>query len=82
MCQPCVCGCGLVIESTQHSFFFNPFYHIERLELLNSFYDLAINELNEDSIINLILFGSDKYHKETNSLTSAKAIKNIDKPLL
>ena len=25
---------------------------------------IAINEFNEDSIINLVLFGSEKYHKE------------------
>ena len=31
--------------------------------------DLAINEFNENSIINLALFGTDKYHKETYFLT-------------
>ena len=31
--------------------------------------DVAITELNEDSIINLVLLGSDKYHKETNRKT-------------
>ena len=36
--------------------------------MLNSLYDIgsAINELKEDSIINLVLFGSEKYHIETN----------------
>ena len=50
-----MCDCGLEIEP-------------ERPELLNSLCDkdLAINELNEDSFVNLVLFGSDKYHKETN----------------
>ena len=31
--------------------------------------DVAITELNEDSVINLVLLGSDKYHKETNRKT-------------
>ena len=52
-------GCELEIESTQHFFLRCHFYHIERSELPNSLYeiDLPINELNEDSIINLVLFG-------------------------
>ena len=60
-----MCGCELEIESTQHFFLSCHFYHVERSELLNSLHgiDLAINELNEDSIINLVLFGSDNYHK-------------------
>ena len=63
-----MCGCGIEIESTQHFFLRCHFYHVERLELLNSLYDidLAINQLNEDSIINLVLFGSNNYQKETN----------------
>ena len=63
-----MCDCGLEIESTQHFFLCYHFYHIERLELFNSLYDkdLAINKRNEDSFVNLVLFGSDKYHKETN----------------
>ena len=62
------------------------FYHVERSELLNSLYN--INELNEDSIINLILFGSDNYHKETNRkillncITYAKATERFAEPLL
>ena len=31
--------------------------------------DVAITELYEDSFINLVLLGSDKYHKETNRKT-------------
>ena len=49
--------CGLEIESTQHFLFCCHFYHhVERSELLNRLYeiDLVINELNEDSIINLV----------------------------
>ena len=67
-CVSPICGCGLEIESTQHFFLHYHFYYVERSELLNSLYDidLPINELNEDSSINLVLFGSDKYHKETN----------------
>ena len=85
-----ICGCGLEIESTQHFFLRCHFYHVERSELLNCLYetDLAINEVNEDSIINLFLFGSDKYHKETNRkmlldcITYLKATKRFDEPLL
>ena len=55
-CVSAMCGCGLEIESTQHFFFRCHFYHVERSELFNSLYniDVAINELNEDSIINLV----------------------------
>ena len=75
----------------QHFFLRCHFYHIERLELFSSLYDineLAINELNEDSIIKLVLFGSDKYHKETNRkilrncINYFKATKRFYEPLL
>ena len=89
-CVSPMCGCRLEIESTHHFFLRCHFYHVERSELLNSLYDinLAINELNEDSIINLVLFGSDKYHEETNRkillncITYLKATKRFDEPLL
>ena len=76
---------------TQHFFLRCHFYHIERLELFSSLYDinqLAMNELNEDSIIKLALCGSDKYHKETNRkillncITYCKATERFDEPLL
>ena len=35
-CVSPMCGCGLEIESTQHFFLRSHFYHVERLELLNS----------------------------------------------
>ena len=83
-------GCRLETESTQHFFLRCHLYHFERSELLNSLYarGLAINELNVDSIINLILFGSEKYHKETNRkillncITFLKAAKRFNEPLL
>ena len=89
-CVSPMCSCGLEIESTQHFFLPCHFYHVEISELLNSLYDidLAINELNEDSITNLVLFGSDKYHKETNrkillnGVSYLKVTKRFDEPLL
>ena len=86
-----MCSCGFEIESTQHFFLRCHFYHVERWELLNSLYDidLAINELNEDSIINLVFLAQiDKYHKDTNRktflncITPLKANKKFDEPLL
>ena len=82
-----MCGCGLEIESIQHFSLRCHFCHVERVELLNSLYntELAINELNEDSIINLVLFGSDKYHIQTNikilpnCITYLKATKGLMK---
>ena len=84
-----MCGCRLEIESTHHFFLRCHFYHVERSGHLNSLYDidLAINELIENSIINLVLFRSDKYHKETNRsillncITYLKATKRLDEPL-
>ena len=81
-----MCGCGLEIDSTQHFILRCHFCHVERSELHNSLcdIDLAINELNENSIINVVLFGSDKYHKETNRkillncITYIKAAKRFD----
>ena len=66
-----MCGCGLEIESAQHFFQRCHFQHVGSSELLKSLYnmDVAITELNEDSFINLVLLGSDKYHKETNRKT-------------
>ena len=50
--------------------------------------DLAINKLNGDSIINLVLFGLDKYYEESqnrkillNCITYLKATKRFDEPL-
>ena len=61
-----MCDCRLETELTP--FFRCSFYPAERLELLHSPYDidLAIKEPNEDSIINHVLSGSDKYHQGTN----------------
>ena len=52
-----MCGCRLEIELTKNFFLRSHFYHVERLELLNSLHDidLAINELNEDSMILLLI---------------------------
>ena len=64
-----MCGSGFQIESTQHFFFLSSrFYHVEIWELLNSIRDIdpAVKGLNENVVINLVLFGSDKYLKETN----------------
>ena len=76
-----MCGCGLEIESTQYFFLRCHFYHVERLELLNSPYhiDLTINELK---------CHKDKCHKETNRkillncITYLKVTKRFDEPLL
>ena len=78
------------IESTQHFFLRCHFYHVERSELRNSLYDidLAMNELSEDCVINLDLFGSDKHYKETNRkiilnrITYLKATKRFAELLL
>ena len=55
-CVSPMCGCGLEIESTQHFFLRCCFCHVERSELFNSLYDidLAKNELNENSVTNLV----------------------------
>ena len=52
-----MCGCRLEIELTKNFFLRCHFYHVESLELLNSLHDidLAINELNEDSMILLLI---------------------------
>ena len=65
-----MCGCGVVIESIQNFLVSCNFYHAYISDLLNSIYDrykylvLAVNELNEYSIINFFLFGSGRFHKE------------------
>ena len=88
-CVNPMCGFRLKIESAQHLLPLS-FCHVERSKLLNSLYDidLAINELNESTIINLILFGSDKYHIEINRkrllncITYIKATARFNEPLL
>ena len=64
-CGSPMCGCRLEIESNKNIFLHFHFYHVERSNLLNGIYDinLGINELNKDSITNLIWFGSDKIIK-------------------
>ena len=59
----------------------------DRNSLITSTKDLSINQLNENFIINLAFFGSDKYHKETNRkillncITYLKATTRYDEPL-
>ena len=67
-CMSPMCACGLEIASNKHFFFHCHFYYIKKSELLNSLYerDLAINELIEDSIINLVLYLVLSRHKKTN----------------
>ena len=83
-----MCNCWLEIESTQHFFLRYYFYHVENRNFLIASTTLVVNELNEDSMINLVLFGSDKYYKEANRkvlfdcITYLKATKRFDEPLL
>ena len=89
-----MCACRLEIESTQH-FFLRCHCVAIKMKYRNSLIasliaslidiDLVKNELNEESIINLVLFASDKYHKVTNRkekyFLTVVATKRFDEPL-
>ena len=58
-----MCGCGSETETTDHFFLRCPFFAINRQKLLNDLLkiDLFLWHLKDELLLNIILYGFDKY---------------------
>ena len=84
-----MCDCGSKTETTRHFFLRCPFFTKERQKLLNSLFeiDLSLSNLNEQSLLDIILFGSEKFKDSINkeillhSINFIKTTERFNRPL-
>ena len=84
-----MCDCGSETETTRHFVLRCPFFSKQRQELLNSLFDidLSLSNLDEKSLLDIILFGSEKFKDSINkeilfhSINFIKATERFDRPL-
>ena len=64
-----LCSCSLEIESTKHYLLRCPFYTPIRKTLIDNITNAIgpISHLSDDKLVNLLLYGSDRYNTEQNS---------------
>ena len=58
-----MCDCGFESETTDHFFLRCPFFTENRQKLLNSLFkiDVFLKKLNDEILLDILLFGSNKY---------------------
>ena len=63
-----MCDCGAKTETTSHFFLCCQFFANERQKLLDDAYrlDASIKHLNEESLIDVLLYGSDRFNDSKN----------------
>ena len=63
-----MCDCGTEIETTEHFFLRCPFFVNERQKLLNNVNGkhFSSQNLNEESIIDILLYGCDRFNERDN----------------
>ena len=63
--------CGTETETTRHLFLRCRFFGNEKQKLHDDVYpiDASIRNLNEESLINILLYGSDRYNNSKNKQT-------------
>ena len=63
-----LCDCGTETETSEHFFLRCPFFVTERQKLLNNVYNkhLPSQILNEESMIDILLYGCDKFNERDN----------------
>ena len=84
-----MCDCGAETEITSHFFFRCQFFANERQKLRDDVYqlDASIKHLNEESLIDVLLYGSDRFHKSKNkqillhTICYIQATKRFERPL-
>ena len=85
-----MCNCGSETETTHHFFLRCPFYTKERQKLLNSLFetDSSLKTLDETSLLDIILYGSEKFKDCTNkvilfhSVNFIKTTERFDRSLI
>ena len=85
-----MCDCGTETETTDHFFWrFRPFFAINRQKLLIDFLkmDPSLRNLKDELLLDIILYGSDKYKDTVNkdvllhTISSLKKTKRFERPL-
>ena len=63
-----MCDCGAETETTSHFFLCCQFFANERQKLRDDVYrlDASIKHLNEESLIDVLLYGSDRFSGSKN----------------
>ena len=64
-----MCDCGAETETTSHFFLRCQFFANERQKLRDDVYqlDASIKHLNEESLIDVLLYGSDRFNYSKNT---------------
>ena len=85
-----MCDCGSETETTDHFFLRCPFFAINRQKLLNDLLKLdpSLRNLKDEFLLDIILYGSDKY-KDTvdkeillHTISFIKNLKHFERPLI
>ena len=85
-----MCDCGRETETTEHFFLRCLFFVTERQKLLNNVYDkhFSSQNLNEESMIDILLYGCDKFNQCDNkeillhAIDNIKSTKRFERPLI
>ena len=84
-----MCDCGSETETTDHYFLRCPFFATNRQKLLNDLLkiDPSLRNLKDDLLLDIILYGSDKYKDTVNkeillhTINFIKNTKRFQRPL-
>ena len=85
-----MCDCDSETETTDHFFLRCPFFAINRQKLFNELLkiDPSLRNLKDESLLDIILYGSDKYKDTVNkeiflhTINSIKNTKRFEIPLI
>lgn len=85
-----LCSCSLEVESTNHYLLRCPFYAHFRKTLLDNIVDIvgSVSNFSDDKLVNLLLYGNDKYTAEANvsilkfTIIFLKSSERFDMPLI
>ena len=71
-----MCDCGAETKTTSHFFLRCQFFASERQKLRNGVYrlDASVKHLNEESLIDVLLYGSDRFNDSKNKQILLHAI--------
>ena len=89
-CVSPMCDCGAETETTSHFFLRCQFFANERQKLRDDVYrlDASIKHLNEESLIDILLYGSDRFNESKNkqillhTICYIEATKRFERPLI
>ena len=84
-----ICDCGSETETTDHFFLCFPFFAINRQKLFNDLLktDPSLRNLKDELLLDIILYGSDKYNDIVNkeillhTISFIKNTKRFERPV-